>query len=92
MSDFPKHSMNSLCSDSISYFVTCTAEALQDSMMLQKNLHPLKTSSCGNRLAASLAKNVFENLFSGTWSTKCGNELCSLAIEETQECFREIKK
>ncbi len=47
MSDFPKHSMNSLCSNSISYFVTCTAKALQDSIMLQKILHPLKTSSCG---------------------------------------------
>ena len=47
MSDFPKHSMNSLRSNSISYFVTCTAKALQDSIMLQKILHPLKTSSCG---------------------------------------------
>ena len=41
------HSMNSLCSNSISYFVAQIAFAIRDSISIQRICIPLKTSSCG---------------------------------------------
>ena len=44
---FSNHSMNSLRSNSISYFVAQIASAIRDSIKIQKNRISLKTSSCG---------------------------------------------
>ena len=41
------HSMNSLRSNSISYFVAQIADAIRDSISIQRICIPLKTSSCG---------------------------------------------
>jgi len=45
--NFSKHSMNSLRSNSISYFVTQIAFAIRDSILLQKIILPINASSCG---------------------------------------------
>ena len=41
------HSMNSLRSNSISYFVPLIALTIRDSILIQRICIPLKTSSCG---------------------------------------------
>ena len=43
----PNHSMNSLRSNSISYFVAQIANTIRDSMLIQRICITLKTSSCG---------------------------------------------
>ena len=72
------HSMNSLRSNSISYFVPQIAFRNQRLNIDSKNLHSSKDL---------FVRNVFEELRDDkTWSTKCGNRE-ALATNRTQECF-----
>ena len=88
MSDFPKHSMNSLRSNSISYFVPQIAFRNPRLNIVSEN--PTHSKDL-------LVRNVFEELRDEkTWSMKCGNRLCRFACRSApamlawlvQECFR----
>ena len=52
---------NSLRSNSISYFVAQIADAIRDSISIQRICIPLKTSSCGNRLCRFACRRMFFN-------------------------------
>ena len=55
------HSMNSLRSNSISYFVAQIANAIRDSILIQRICITLKTSSCG-LFSFSCASSVRKHL------------------------------
>ena len=60
------HSMNSLRSNSISYFVAQIADAIRDSISIQRICIPLKTSSCGmfgGLLSFSLVTTLLVSMF-----------------------------
>ena len=78
MSDFPNHSMNSLRSDSISYFVAQIVFANPRLNIDSEN--PTYSKDL-------LVRNVFENLFEETWSTV---RLRALLASLVEECFREF--
>ena len=73
MSDFPNHSMNSLRSDSISYFVAQIVFANPRLNIDSEN--PTYSKDL-------LVRNVFENLFEETWSTVRLRALLASLVEE----------
>ena len=76
LSDFPNHSMNSLRSNSISYFVAQIA--FRNQRLNNDSENPTSSKDL-------FVRNVFEDLSEETCSTKCGARLCRFACEE---CFR----
>ena len=85
------HSMNSLRSNSISYFVAPIAIAIRDSISIQRICMPLKTSSCGMFLRFILKDMEHENI-KKTWLARRAARLCRLLPKGRKKGLRAIPK